>query len=49
MKIASRANVLWIGFMILVLGKGLTADYTNNADGKKVEMEPMTKRLRFIF
>src|SRR5438093_6592634 len=36
--IASRANVPRMGFMILILGKGLTADYTNNADGEGIEM-----------
>src|SRR5438874_9251706 len=25
--------------MILILGKGLTADYTNNADGEGIEMD----------
>ena len=33
MTIASKTNLLRIGFMSLGLGKGLTTDYTNNADG----------------
>ena len=34
MTIASKTNLLRIGFMGLGLGKGLTTDYTNNADGE---------------
>ena len=34
MTIASKTNLLRMGFMVLELGKGLTADYTNNADSK---------------
>ena len=37
MTIASNTNLLQIDFMGLGLGKGLTADYTNNADGEGIE------------
>ena len=37
MTIASNTNLLRIGFMGLGLGKGLTTDYTNNADGEGIE------------
>ena len=37
MTIASKTNLLRIGFMGLGLGKGLTTDYTNNADGERIE------------
>jgi hypothetical protein len=34
MTIASKTNLLRISFIGLGLGKGLTTDYTNNADGE---------------
>jgi len=35
MTIASKTNLLGIGFMGLGVGKGLTTDYTNDADGAR--------------
>ena len=43
MTIASKTNVLRIGFMRLGLGKGLTTDYTNNADGERIEKDDQSR------
>ena len=36
---ASKTNLLRIGFIGLGVGNGLTRDYTNNADGERIEKD----------
>ena len=43
MTIASKANLLRIGFIGLGVGNGLTTDYTNNADGERIEKDDQSR------